>query len=153
MRLFLRGPHDITKEKKVQHWYVLGMLVAIFLFGWLLSHLGDARTLWYEELLSAFPGIAGSALALAFIRRPLRMLAAIFFGGCLLSYYGGAWLAEVLHLGSHLSLAGFILGMCGMAIVAKLVETIEALQPVEIARAIVGALKRRLGYKQPEDKR
>ena len=100
---------------------------------------------WYEELRSALPGIAGSALALAFIKRPLRILAAIFFGGCLLSYYGGAWMAEVLHLGSHLSLAGFILGVCGMAIVAKLIETIEALQPVEIAHALLSALRSRLG--------
>lgn len=98
-----------------------------------------------EELKNAAPGIAGAMLALMFLRRPLFVLAGMFVGGCLLSWYGSQWFAEWAGLERHLGLAGFVLGLFGMALVAKFYDTIEALQPTEIAKAVVDAIRKRLG--------
>jgi hypothetical protein len=98
-----------------------------------------------DELRNAAPGIAGSLLALMFLRRPLFVLAGMFVGGSLLSYYGANWLAEWLSIERHTGLAGFVLGLFGMAVVAKVYDTIDALAPTEVAKAVIEAIRKRLG--------
>lgn len=101
-----------------------------------------------EELKAAAPGIAGAMLALMFMRRPILILAGMFVGGCLLSWYGATWFAELAGLEKHVGLAGFVLGLFGMALVAKVYDTIEALQPAKLADAVVSWVRKMLGVKE-----
>lgn len=88
------------------------------------------------ELRTSVPGFAGSALALLFLRRPLLSLAGMFIGGCLLAFFGTKWVSVIAGMESADGLVGFLLGLFGMALVAKLHDTIEAISPVELWTAI-----------------
>ena len=97
------------------------------------------------ELKSAGPGIAGSLLALAFMRRPPLILLGIFFGGCALSFFGTAWLADVLDMEKADGLVGFLLGLFGMALVAKIYDTIEVVEPALLWKALLERFRKLLG--------
>ena len=55
-------------------------------------------------------------------------------GGSTLSYLSAPVAARWIGLSDVEGLVGFLLGLFGMAIVAKVYEVIQALDPVEIAR-------------------
>ena len=93
------------------------------------------------ELRNSAPGIIGSALALFFVRRPPLNMVGMFIGGCLLAYFGTRWAAHRLGMESADGLVGFLLGLFGMALIAKVHDTIEAVSPTEVW----GAIKKRLG--------
>lgn len=82
------------------------------------------------------PGIAGSAVALFFMRRPPWSLVGMFIGGCLLAFFGTKWASTALGMESADGLVGFLLGLFGMALIAKLHDTIEAISPAELWDAI-----------------
>lgn len=70
----------------------------------------------------------------------------IFLGGCLLSFFGTPWLADYLGVGSKgEGLIGFLLGLFGMALVAKLHDTIEQINPLDFLKTIKDALRKWLG--------
>jgi hypothetical protein len=50
---------------------------------------------------------------------------AMFVPSVALSYYGGDWIAE--QVGLPASLAGFLVGLLGMAFIAKILDTWDAL--------------------------
>jgi hypothetical protein len=97
------------------------------------------------ELRNAGPGVAGSVLALFFMRRPPLILIGVFLGGCLLSYYGTAWVAAALNMSRADGLVGFLLGLFGMALIAKIYDTIEAINPGELWTAVRQFIRKRLG--------
>lgn len=107
------------------------------------------------EVRTAGPGIAGSLLALMFLRRPKLMLVGMFLGGCLLSYIGTSWLAEYLEVGAKgEGLVGFLIGLFGMTTVAKVYDLFESIQTPEVWATLREWVRKRLGLEpRPEDKR
>lgn len=93
------------------------------------------------ELRGVGPGIAGSALALFFLRRPPWTLVGMFIGGCMVSYFGTKWTSVVVGMEAADGLVGFLLGLFGMALIAKLHDTIEAIDP----RELWSALRKKVG--------
>jgi hypothetical protein len=88
------------------------------------------------ELRGVAPGVAGSAIALFFMRRPPWSLVGIFIGGCLLAFFGTKWVSVWAGMESADGLVGFLLGLFGMALIAKIHDTIEAISPTELWDAI-----------------
>jgi uncharacterized membrane protein YraQ (UPF0718 family) len=102
------------------------------------------------ELRNAGPGVAGSMLALLFLRRPPLMLAGMFLGGCVLSFFATPWLSAYLEVGIHgASLVGFLVGMFGMATTAKVYDFFEVVEVSQIWKALIDFIRKRLGV---EDK-
>lgn len=101
------------------------------------------------ELRQAGPGIAGSLLALMFMRRPWAMLAAMFLGGCTIAYIVTPWLAAYLEVGKGgENVAAFLLGLFGMATTAKVFDFIEAVNVAEIWAALKAWGRKRLGVEE-----
>lgn len=101
------------------------------------------------ELRSAGPGIAGSILAVLFLRRPPWMLLGMFIGGCVLSYIATPWLAAYLEAGAKgEGLVGFLLGMFGMTSVAKLYDFLEVVDVRQVWDAVIDFLRKRLGVEK-----
>jgi hypothetical protein len=69
----------------------------------------------------------------------------MFVGGCALSYLGSATVAGWLSLSGSVGLTGFLLGMLGMAIVAKLFDLIDQIDPVAIWTIVRDWIARKLG--------
>ncbi len=77
------------------------------------------------------PGAIGALIALRFIKGPTWWHSAIaFVGGCACSIYGTDYAVE--RTGADAGLAGFVLGLFGMAVVAKCHEAIEQFKPAEL---------------------
>lgn len=89
-----------------------------------------------SELRGLGPGVAGSALALFFLRHPPTTLIGMFLGGCLLSFFATGWAAKVAGMEHASGLVGFLLGLFGMALIAKIHDTIEAINPRELWESI-----------------
>jgi len=78
------------------------------------------------EAAKAFPGVVGSLAALLWIKDTWPRKAAMFVAGAAMSRYGAEWVAKLV--GMNEGFAGFLLGMFGMAIAAKLFETWQGLE-------------------------
>lgn len=89
------------------------------------------------EMLKALPGAVGAVVALAWINGTRTQRAVSLIGGIAASYYGASRAASML--GVEQGLAGFLVGLFGMAIAAKLFEAIAALN---LARAIDRLLRK-----------
>ena len=97
------------------------------------------------ELRNAGPGIAGSALALFFMRRPMLVMCGIFIGGCIISFYGTTWVATQLEMERADGLVGFLLGLFGMALIGKVHDSIEAINTADVWKAVIEAIRKKLG--------
>ena len=97
------------------------------------------------EIRNAGSGFAGAALALFFMRRTPWVMAGIFLGGCLVSYYVTPWLVHYLEMERGRDTLGFIVGLFGMATAAKIHDTIEAISVSDLWKAILDAIRKRLG--------
>jgi hypothetical protein len=101
------------------------------------------------ELRAAGPGVAGSVLALFFLRRPPLMLAGMFIGGCMLSFFATPWLAAWMDVGiKGEGLTGFIVGLFGMTSMAKVYDFIEVIEVSQIWRALIDFIRKRLGVEE-----
>jgi hypothetical protein len=101
------------------------------------------------ELRNAGPGVAGSVLALFFLRRPPLMLAGMFLGGCMLSFFATPWLSAWMEVGiKGEGLIGFITGLFGMSSVAKVYDFIEAVEVAAVWRALLDFIRKRLGVEE-----
>jgi hypothetical protein len=100
------------------------------------------------ELRGAAPGVAGSALALFFMRRPPFVLVGMFVGGCLVSLYATHATAEFFEMDRADGFVGFVLGVFGMALIGKLHDTIEAVSPSEVWSDVRAAIRKKLGVKE-----
>ena len=80
-------------------------------------------------------GMAGSILALIFLKPPVAQLIIYLIGGGLTSYYITPALAD--SLGAPLSTTGFIVGLFGMAIIAKIFHLIELVDPKDVISRIL----------------
>jgi hypothetical protein len=101
------------------------------------------------ELRAAGPGVAGSVLALLFLRRPPLMLAGMFLGGCALSFFATPWLTAFMEMGTKgEGLIGFLVGLFGMTTVAKAYDLLEVIEVGQIWRALLDFLRKRLGVEE-----
>lgn len=82
------------------------------------------------EILKIVPGAFGAIFALRWVvGTPLQRLTS-FIGGCAASYYGTEHLAA--RLGTSDGFTGFLIGLFGMAVAAKLFETLHEVKPADI---------------------
>ena len=86
------------------------------------------------------PGAIGALIALRFIQGPTWKHSLIaFVGGCACSVFGTEY--AVKWTSADPGLAGFVLGLFGMACVAKIHEAIETFKPAEL----IGNILRKWG--------
>lgn len=98
------------------------------------------------EVRDTAPGIAGAMVALLFMRgRPVLQSAGIFLGGCVLAFFATGWVAATMDMQKADGLVGFLIGCFGMALMAKVFDTIEAIEPAALWRAVLGFIRKRLG--------
>lgn len=94
----------------------------------------------HPEITKAVPGIAGSLVSMLFIKDVWPRRVAMFAAGAALSIFGTPWASRVT--GLDIGFAGFVLGLFGMAIVAKLFQFWEKFELgailVEWARKVLG---------------
>ena len=102
---------------------------------------------WFQELLHRFlgPGTWGSLAALLWMKDPWPRKVCMFFAGALLSSYATEDIAKMI--GLDLGFAGFLVGLFGMAIVARM---FEFLATFNIYRSIDNWVSRRLGIPPSE---
>lgn len=74
----------------------------------------------------AAPGLIGSGAAILFLRGPWLLRVGMVLPGSALSYYASDYVAEAVHM--PVGLAGFLVGLFGMAAVAKVFATWDSLQ-------------------------
>jgi hypothetical protein len=75
----------------------------------------------HPEVAKAVPGVLGSISAVLLMRADWKTSAAIVLPGSALAYYGGAWVGNLV--GMPETLAGYLVGLGGMAFMAKVIET------------------------------
>jgi hypothetical protein len=96
-----------------------------------------------DALLTKLAGVAGAAASLAFLRGSWPERIAMALGGSVVSYYAAPWMSAVTGLPQ--GLAGFLLGLFGMAVCAKVWEGIQAAPLGEAWTTVLDAARRRLG--------
>lgn len=79
----------------------------------------------HPEVAKAVPGVLGSITAVLLMRAPWKTAAAIVLPGTAMAYYGGAWVGHLV--GMPETLAGYLVGVGGMAFMAKVLETWQRL--------------------------
>jgi len=98
------------------------------------------------EVLKAVPGAVGSAASMLFIKDTWPRRAAMFCAGAALAYWGSQWASRFT--GLDVGFAGFLLGLFGMAAVAKLFET---WQKFELGALFADWLRKVLGLPAKEN--
>jgi hypothetical protein len=83
----------------------------------------------------ATPGVVGSLGALFFIRGAWHQRLGAVFVGATLSWYAAPHVARAV--GMPEGLAGFLLGLCGMALIAKAFSTWETLDLGTLLRRVI----------------
>lgn len=86
-----------------------------------------------DQWLTKLAGVAGAAVSLKFIQGtwPERIIMA--FGGALLSLYAAPWASTVT--GMPEGLTGFLTGLLGMALLARLYEAVQVLPLADIIKS------------------
>ncbi len=86
-----------------------------------------------DQWLTKLAGVAGAAVSLRFIQGtwPERIVMAL--GGALLSLYAAPWASSVSGLPEGLT--GFLTGLLGMALLARVYEGFQALPVAEILKS------------------
>lgn len=97
------------------------------------------------EIKDAAPGVLGSLVALPFLRGPWPVRLAMVLGGVVLSFYGSRPAAGWFDMQDAQGLVGFLIGLFGMALVAKVYEGIAAFNAGELGVAFKDWVRKRLG--------
>jgi hypothetical protein len=93
--------------------------------------------------IAKLSGIAGAVISLNFIKGTWFERVTMALGGSVMSLYISPWIAQ--RLGLPEGVAGFLVGMLGMAVTAKLWELIQATPIAEIWAEVVKAIRKKLG--------
>jgi cytochrome c oxidase assembly factor CtaG len=95
------------------------------------------------EVQKAIPGVAGSLTALLFFRDGWRRAILTLIAGAAIAKFMGPQVATVLH--SSLEVAGYVTGLFGLAIVAKVFDAINNFDvkqaAVDLWTAVVNRVK------------
>lgn len=97
----------------------------------------------FDAIMTKLAGVAGALVSLKFINGtwPERLVMA--FGGSVLSVYATPWAS--MKTGLPEGLCGFLFGLFGMAICAKLWESIQLAPVADFWNEIRDFVKRKLG--------
>jgi hypothetical protein len=99
-----------------------------------------------DEAAKVGSGFVGSLVSLRFLKgESWTGKVSMVAGGAALSYLAAPTMARVLHMGDSLQLVGFMLGLFGMAVIAKVYEVIQGFNASEVADAITNWAKKRFG--------
>jgi hypothetical protein len=90
-------------------------------------------------------GTAGAIASLKFVNGTIPEKSFMVLGGSSLSYYGATPLAIWSGMNHSEGLVGFLLGLFGMAIVAKTYEVVQLLDTKLISMAVVDGIRRLFG--------
>lgn len=88
-------------------------------------------------------GIAGAVVSMNFVKGTLSERIVMAIGGAALSYFASDNLAQWLNVPEALGLLGFLIGLFGMAIVAKIYLVIELLDAKQMALDVWETIKRK----------
>lgn len=88
---------------------------------------------WDVFTSKAVAGLFGAAISLRFVGGTFIERATMAAGGAALSYYASDWTTAWLGMKGAEGLVGFLIGLFGMAIIAKIYEVIHALDAPKIA--------------------
>jgi hypothetical protein len=90
-------------------------------------------------------GLAGSVVSLRFVQGTVAERIFMGIGGASLSYYATTPAAQWVGVKDAEGLVGFLIGLFGMAIMAKIYEVILVTDAKQISADAWSALKRKLG--------
>lgn len=90
-------------------------------------------------------GVVGAALSMKFIQGSLTERLFMALGGSALSYWATPPIAAWVGIPNAEGLAGFLIGLFGMAIIAKVYEAIRAADASKMLADAWGALTKRIG--------
>lgn len=101
-------------------------------------------------LTKVIPAALGAMVSLRFVQGTLAERALMAAGGVSLAYYATPVSSEFLRLGTSegVGLVGFVIGLFGMVLVAKVYEAVQGIDAKAVATDLVDALKKRLGIGQ-----
>lgn len=99
------------------------------------------------DLKEFTPGALGSLIALPFLKGSWWVRIAMVLGGAWLSFYGTKPAASYLGMLGAEGLIGFLIGLFGMAVVAKLHELIASVEAAAVGGLIKGWLQSKFGGK------
>ena len=97
----------------------------------------------HPEIIKAVPGTIGAIVALRWIAGtwPQRLTALV--GGSAASYYGSPHLVALS--GANPGLSGFLIGLFGMAVAARIFDGLAALKLGALAERVLSRLLDKLG--------
>jgi len=90
-------------------------------------------------------GLAGSIVSLKFVAGTYIERALMCVGGASLSYYATTPVYSWVNLPDTEGLVGFMIGLFGMAVVAKCFEVVMAVDAKQVSQDILGWLRRKWG--------
>ncbi len=88
---------------------------------------------WDPFTTKSIAGLLGAAVSLRFVGGTFIERATMAAGGAALSFYGSDWTTALLGMKGAEGLVGFLIGLFGMAIIAKIYEVIHALDAPKMA--------------------
>ena len=97
----------------------------------------------FDAWLTKLAGVVGACASLAFLKGPWSERVIMAVGGAVVSYYAAPWMAAKTSLPEGLS--GFLLGLFGMAVCARVWDTIQLLPISDVWASILDVFKRRVG--------
>lgn len=97
------------------------------------------------SLANLVAGVCGAFVSLRFVQGTAIERVTMAAGGAALSYYATPPAAGWLGMASAEGLVGFLVGLFGMAIVAKIYEAIQGLPAAKMATDAWESVKRRIG--------
>jgi hypothetical protein len=89
------------------------------------------------------PATAGTLISMRFVKGTKWERATMALGGIALSYYGTSPAAAYVGMHNAEGLLGFVIGMFGMSLAAKVYETIGAIDAKQLAADIAGRFRRK----------
>ena len=89
--------------------------------------------------------VAGAVVSLRFVQGTVVERVFMAIGGAGLSYYATTPAAIWLGMSNAEGLVGFLIGLFGMAIMAKIYEVIQIADAAKIASDAIDAIKRKWG--------
>jgi len=97
----------------------------------------------FDIIAAKLSGVVGALLSLNFIKGTWPERLAMGFGGAVISLYATPYIAMKTGLPDGLS--GFLVGMFGMAITAKIWEAIQITPVKDMWQTAINSVKNRIG--------
>lgn len=96
-------------------------------------------------LTKVIPASLGALVSLRFVQGTLPERMLMTAGGVSLSYYATPASAAWLQMTNAEGLVGFVIGLFGMTLAAKVYEALQALDAAALGKDLWGTVKKRLG--------